>query len=137
MLWTPKWMGGQSGMPSIHCHAGWRADSDSGSQAIETEGPQCVVDTIPESPAINTSLGHRLGYSVASTMALHTQRRPTHGSPEKSMDSLLPLKYTHQHTHTCHNAHRSRSWAPLGISGILWPKKVISHLFSEPQFPHL
>ena len=137
MLWTQKLMERQSGLPSIQCHAGWRADSGSGSQAIETDGPPCVVDAIPEFPAINTSLGHRLGYFVASTMSLLTQQRPAHGSPEKSMDSLLPLKYTRQHTHMCHNAGRSRCWAPMGISGILWPRKVISHLFSEPKFPHL
>lgn len=57
-------------MPSIQCHAGWRADSGSGSGL----GPQCVVDAIPESLAINTSLGHRLGYFVAPTLPyLHSE----------------------------------------------------------------
>lgn len=37
-------------------------------------GPQCVVDAIPETLAINTSLGHRLGYFVAPTLPyLHSE----------------------------------------------------------------
>ena len=51
----------------------WNAFYSAPSQAIETEGPQCVADAFPESPAINTSLGHRLGYFVASAMSPLTQ----------------------------------------------------------------